>query len=448
MELHSICLYKRCWRDKMYKMLIADTDEKDKETIRQVFREHYEIIETSNREETLEKIRAMKNDISIVIIDSNIDGLTQNEISELRKKEEAFAEIPYIILTENVSERRQKDIYVGGANGYVSKPLVRETLEARVTNVLLATRKLAESQKKQESLREIAERDQMTGLYRKVTMEKIVSEVLKSEPNKLNAMLILDIDNFKYINDTEGHLLGDHAIRRVARILKENFRKADIIGRIGGDEFMVLLKDIPDKDVARRKAQDIVRVLKVRESTKMKSKTTVSVGLAFNDKNETDIKELFHKADCALYDAKRNGKACYCEYGVECKERDIKKDTALIYSKYRSIYHDIDNALEGKMKIVEVADRESIESAIEEINGNLDLMYIDISSHEDNGEKVLNKFNSYEALKKVPRLVICKEGNTNQYTMALEKGANDIITLPLEAESLKRRTTRLVKILP
>ena len=114
----------------------------------------------------------------------------------------------------------------------------------------------------------------MTGLYNKMTTVNKINQQLHEHKNHIGAIIVVDMDDFKYINDSEGHLIGDHAIRRVSRILKDNFRKEDIIGRIGGDEFVVFLNDIPDKEIARRKARDIIRIFKVKKSTVIKGRTT------------------------------------------------------------------------------------------------------------------------------------------------------------------------------
>ena len=112
---------------------------------------------------------------------------------------------------------------------------------------MIATRKYAEIQKKNRELSELSELDQMTGLYNKMTTVNKINNRLYEHKNHIGAIIVVDMDDFKYINDSEGHLIGDHAIKRVSRILKDNFRKEDIIGRIGGDEFVFLCPNIPER---------------------------------------------------------------------------------------------------------------------------------------------------------------------------------------------------------
>ena len=102
----------------------------------------------------------------------------------------------------------------------------------------------------------------MTGLYNKMTTVNKINQQLHEHKNHIDAIIVVDMDDFKYINDSEGHLIGDHAIRRVSRILKDNFRKEDIIGRIGGDEFVVFLNDIPDKEMPEERQEILFEYLK------------------------------------------------------------------------------------------------------------------------------------------------------------------------------------------
>ena len=292
-------------------MLIVDDNEIDRNIIANYFAEDFMILEAQSGEECFRILKEYKYNIDIVLLDNWLPDMTGVDILKERKLDQRFADIPVIIVTVNNDSANLIEAFKNGADDYITKPLVREVIKARVSNVLIATRKYAEIQKKNRELSELSELDQMTGLYNKMTTVNKINQQLHEHKNHIGAIIVVDMDDFKYINDSEGHLIGDHAIRRVSRILKDNFRKEDIIGRIGGDEFVVFLNDIPDKEIARRKARDIIRIFKVKKSTVIKGRTTVSVGLAFADNGTNDYKELFDRADKALAEAKKYGKACY-----------------------------------------------------------------------------------------------------------------------------------------
>ena len=114
--------------------------------------------------------------------------------------------------------------------------------------------------KEQERLKNEIEHDQMTGLYSKTHAPYLVNQIVVDE-SKMNALLVIDLDNFKNVNDKLGHLIGDAVIMDMAMNLKTTFRKSDILGHIGGDEFMVLMKDIKSQEIAIKKMPKVARSL-------------------------------------------------------------------------------------------------------------------------------------------------------------------------------------------
>ena len=110
--------------------------------------------------------------------------------------------------------------------------------------------------RKREGLLHLAETDQLTGLYNKVTTERKIKEYFEENPNSQSLLFVLDIDNFKKINDTMGHAFGDEVLREIGQGLKQQFRASDIIGRAGGDEFIILLKHVTEDQIQLEKAKE------------------------------------------------------------------------------------------------------------------------------------------------------------------------------------------------
>lgn len=151
-----------------------------------------------------------------------------------------------------------------------------------------------------------SEMDGLTNLYNHMTTKKLVNERIKKQSAySTDALILIDCDNFKGINDTFGHLEGDEALRNVSEVLKTNFRQKDIIGRIGGDEFCVYMKDIPSKKAVELKSAGLISQISEKDK---KHNLTFSIGIAFLNE-ERDYNELFEKADLALYQAKDEGRA-------------------------------------------------------------------------------------------------------------------------------------------
>ena len=145
----------------------------------------------------------------------------------------------------------------------------------------------------------MVERDPMTGLYSKTHSNYLVNQTV-SESSALNALIVLDMDNFKQVNDKLGHLIGDAVILDVALSLKRLFRKTDILGHIGGDEFMVLMKDLKNTDIVDEKCRQL-RDLMRRNYTQNNETVSVSasIGIALAPEHGTDFKTLFSHADAA-----------------------------------------------------------------------------------------------------------------------------------------------------
>ena len=158
-----------------------------------------------------------------------------------------------------------------------------------------------------------AQTDLYTGLFNKATAESIITEEVRKGAGIL---LLLDVDNFKSINDRHGHQVGDHVLKHVANVLMDTFRKCDIIGRIGGDEFMVFIKDTTDISIAEDRACELLTQLKPSINFGKKScNVTVSIGIAVIDEKIDNFSVAYNQVDSALYKAKQNGKNGYVIYG-------------------------------------------------------------------------------------------------------------------------------------
>lgn len=167
-------------------------------------------------------------------------------------------------------------------------------------------------------LRSQASRDSSTGMRNKLATEKAVTQFLDTHDSPLPemyAMFIIDLDNFKVINDRFGHAVGDSAIFNMAQIIRRNFRPLDIVGRVGGDEFLVFCTEKMSMQSVRERAMTLVRQLHTEYCDQRSCLTlTASVGVACCPDDGVTYAELFNKADKATYAAKRMGKNCCVFY--------------------------------------------------------------------------------------------------------------------------------------
>lgn len=182
---------------------------------------------------------------------------------------------------------------------------------------------------------ERAERDPLTKIYNKSTTKKLIRNYLRNDSrDTIDAFIIIDVDNFKQINDTKGHLFGDEFLVELSRKMQELFRSNDVVGRIGGDEFIVFLRGIKQVAQIKKKLREICGMFDQFNSDEQEIRYSGSLGIALFPQDGDAFDELYKKADIALYTSKRAGKSCYTFYD---KEKDVGELPALPrVEQYRS----------------------------------------------------------------------------------------------------------------
>ena len=158
-------------------------------------------------------------------------------------------------------------------------------------------------------LQEKADMDLLTGLNNKLATERKIKEYMASSKGEMAVVFVLDIDNFKKINDTMGHAFGDEVLRGLGKQISSIFRISDVIGRTGGDEFTILLKNVKNEENARTEAAKLTRFfLEFTVGEYVKYSATASIGAAIYPTDGADFEEIYKSADTALYKAKKRGK--------------------------------------------------------------------------------------------------------------------------------------------
>ncbi len=175
-----------------------------------------------------------------------------------------------------------------------------------------------------EELKNQASRDPLTGLLNRMTVERRINSRLgELKKEDASALFMVDLDDFKEINDTLGHQAGDQAILRAAQIMGEIFGKEDIVGRLGGDEFLAFISGSLSEEYVCQKAADICEGLQMALGDIPSMNLTASVGVFLSKDAKVRFKELYRGADQALYVAKKTGKRGFC---LKCTE-ETSEDT-------------------------------------------------------------------------------------------------------------------------
>ena len=191
-----------------------------------------------------------------------------------------------------------------------------------------------------------AKSDSLTGLLNHHSTFKEITDYLKHNvPKNFDALFMIDLDNFKKVNDTLGHQYGDQVIINVADTLTSLFRNSDIVGRVGGDEFLVLLKNVISLDVIQNRAEEIVSSIQIicKSEDEIKIEVTCSVGVVVCDKDNRDFEQLYREADLAMFSAKKDNKNNYVVNFGDYSHAPAKKiekpnyDIVSLYTLFKNI---------------------------------------------------------------------------------------------------------------
>lgn len=297
-------------------ILIADDEPVNRALLqRRLEREGYHVLTARNGSEAVRQVKEVHPDL--VILDVMMPEMDGMDACRLLKESEATRDIPIIFL----SARDETEIKVSGlslgADDYISKPFEAEELIARVHVAIRLKRErdqlrndAEEASLRAELAQERAMTDQLTGLLNRYGLQHTLMRE-HAEARRYNRPLscaLIDLDNFKTINDTYGHTVGDLALQQIAVILREAVRRSDTVFRYGGEEFLVLL---PETDLEGAIAlAEKIRAVAARRSfgeAQHAFTLTLSAGAATLCENESGH-DMIARADMALYNAKERGR--------------------------------------------------------------------------------------------------------------------------------------------
>ena len=247
-------------------LLIVDDSKFQRVVIRQSLGEHFNFAEAVSGEECLTIMEKESDAIDLVLLDLVMPGIDGFEVLRRRQNMEGFKDTPVIVLTNTESVSSQSEAFALGADEFIIKPVDARIALTRINNTLGVKHRLQNSRDEQKAWKTKSQIDEMTSLFNKMTVEKLITKTLTEHENGLHALMVIDIDNFKSVNDVYGHTMGDHVISVIAGVISSQFRSTDYVGRVGGDEFAVLMGDIPSKEIALIKAENLVNLVKYKEN--------------------------------------------------------------------------------------------------------------------------------------------------------------------------------------
>ena len=252
-------------------------------------------------------MKLSSQDTQNVMWDTTLDMEMPMQLVDLIRRYPVYASLSLLFIVALISML----IYQGVYNRYKNQQnrlLEEKNRELDSVNRLAAI------------LRKQSETDMLTGLLNKNTAESACKAYFSMETVTNAALFVLDIDNFKYVNDSNGHQYGDMMLEEFGNALRSFCRENDVVGRIGGDEFLILFKSFSDREQLIRRAEAICEACESIEAEKLG--ITCSIGIALYPEDGADFNALYVAADRAMYSAKLNGKSSYALAGGDTNKSE------------------------------------------------------------------------------------------------------------------------------
>lgn len=262
----------------------------------------FKVISVAHGEEALGMLESTP-DISLVLTDYHMPVMNGLELTGEIRKKYMKNELAIIVISGDDDDETTALFLKNGANDYIKKPFSKEEFSCRINNSIEALENIQE-------ITNSAERDFLTGLYNRRYFFTNASKYFEDakENSEHFAIAMIDIDNFKKINDTYGHDAGDRAIVHLSDILRTNVSNEDIVARFAAEEFGVLLKDVSSQKAVEifERIRQNVQTSKTKGNNNEEINYTISIGLVTT--NDENLDSSVNEADMLLYNAKQNGR--------------------------------------------------------------------------------------------------------------------------------------------
>lgn len=266
----------------------------------EVLKDKYELSMAKSGKQALKLLNEIKPDL--IILDINMPEMNGYETMEKIKENPKFADIPVVFISADAENESELKSFHLGAMDFIRKPFDPSIMMTRIERIL----KVEETK---QQLKLSARKDVLTDLWNRRYLEDGVNEE-GEKTDGAGVFMLVDMDNFKAVNDNYGHIMGDKMLEGFAQVLHSHTTEEDIVSRLGGDEFGVFIRGRADKEELKQRAADIIREVEeqLSEIEGKNAGISASVGIAFMPEDGVDFMTLYNKADKALYYVKQNGK--------------------------------------------------------------------------------------------------------------------------------------------
>ncbi len=253
---------------------------------------------------------AARHPPDLILLDIRMPEMDGYEVCRRLKADERLRDIPVLFISAMNEVEDKVRAFAQGGLDYVTKPFQADEVLARVQCLLRQRRLLLELEAQRKCMEELARTDCLTGLLNRRAFMEILEQGINRQQRYGNplSLLMADLDHFKKINDTRGHAGGDEVLRHFAKMLCETIRKTDIPGRLGGEEFVVLLPE-SDTEQAVLLAQRLCQAIRSANVSTIAGVVSYTVSIGVSQMRSGDSSDtLLERADQSMYRAKESGR--------------------------------------------------------------------------------------------------------------------------------------------
>ncbi len=321
----------------MKHILIVDDNKTNLASARAVLNGVYKVTAVTSGAQALKFLEV--NSCDLILLDIKMPEMDGFEVMKRIGENEACGDIPIIFLTADNDAGTESRCLETGAVDFIAKPFVPAVMMSRISRILemvdmrrQLAEKLEQKVKEVSDIKSKARQDALTGLWNRAYTEETVNGLVSGGAN--GALFMIDMDNFKAINDNYGHIEGDNTLKMFADTMRKYSSDGDVLCRIGGDEFVMFVNGVISKSVLSNLAGDIISDLCAKlEAKKFETNSSVSIGIAQIPEDGTEFGTVYNAADKALYYVKQNGKNSF-HFFSEQKAAENSRGSTIVDLKY------------------------------------------------------------------------------------------------------------------
>ncbi len=321
----------------MKHILIVDDNKTNLATARSVLNDIYKVTAVTMGSQALKFLE--NNSCDLILLDINMPEMDGFEVMKKIRENKKLSDVPIIFLTADTDAQTESRCLEEGAVDFIAKPFVPAVTLSRISRTIeLAEMRQQLADKLEQKIREVSDiknksqQDALTGLWNRAYTEKAVNDLISG--GSKGALFMIDMDNFKAINDNYGHIEGDNTLKMFADTMRKFSSDNDVLCRIGGDEFVMFVNGKTSKSEIKNLAADIISDLCAKiEEKKFETNSSVSIGIAQIPEDGDNFNDIYNAADKALYYVKQNGKNSFHFYSEQKMDENMRGAT-LVDLKY------------------------------------------------------------------------------------------------------------------